>query len=873
MPAAVTAAAFFRCPHGHPAIPVDLHQPLLLFALPYDSIMSSPPSPESKFDALAATLVGQLYLQLLGRPPDEAGQAHYIRRLKAGYLPEDVVYDICHSEEFKSRAVSSDHHRRALLRARFLRIPFIGLAIRRKYFQPFHASEYQNWIDSFLGPTTPINETASTLQAIDRAPIGTPYSQDNSTLKKHSTPSPAPMDNEAPATAPDSRRAIQMTPNKRIADGRYAGLVPYSEHLHGSLDVIVCVHNALADVQRCLKSVIAHSPYNISLILVDDGSQPPTADYLTNFARVHKCLLIRNEAARGYTFAANQGLRASRSDFCVLLNSDTIVTAQWLQKMVACARSYPCIGIVGPLSNTASWQSIPDIASGADWATNPLPDGYTVDSYARAVEGNSLRLYPRMSFLNGFCLLLTRKLIEDIGYFDEIHFGAGYGEENDYCLRARAAGWQLALADDTYVFHAQSKSYSHERRKALSEAAGQKLASLHTPETVERGVQQCKDDLCLVSLRAHARYFVERAKLRESARRRWAGLRILFVLPVMHSGGGSNVVITEALALQKMGIVVFLANLSAHRSAFEQSYPDLGIPTIYVDDPSGIPDLASNFDALIATANQSAHWLAPLDQDRRVRLGYYVQDFEPLFYDPASSGYHSALASYTTSSRMQLFTKTVWNKREVLLNTGRAPRIVGPSYDVDLFRPQHQQDLESHPGPLRITAMIRASSPRRNPVGTLAVLRNLRQKYGDSIRISIFGHDDSPILDDGASVLNSLERYGHLRPTQIARLLSETDIFLDLSHYQAMGLTAMEAMSCGAAVVVPLAGGANSYAINGLNSLMLDTTNQMGVAQAVSTLIDDPQRLAQLRRRGMQDVAKFHPEASAVKILESLYAQ
>jgi len=60
--------------------------------------------------------------------------------------------------------------------------------------------------------------------------------------------------------------------------------------------------------------------------------------------------------------------------------------------------------------------------------------------------------------LNGFCLAIKRTLITDIGIFDEEAFGEGYGEENDYCLRAVKAGWQLAVADDTYIYHAQSRS-------------------------------------------------------------------------------------------------------------------------------------------------------------------------------------------------------------------------------------------------------------------------------------------------------------------------------------------------------------------------------------------------------------------------------
>ena len=124
--------------------------------------------------------------------------------------------------------------------------------------------------------------------------------------------------------------------------------------------------------------------------------------------------------------------------------------------------SDPRIGLVGPLSNTASWQSIPDVRlPDGEWAENPLGEGTTPEDMARSVARYSGRLYPRLPFLNGFCLLIRRQVIDELGRFDEVTFGRGYGEENDYCLRAAKAGWQLAVADDVYVYHRQSRSYSH----------------------------------------------------------------------------------------------------------------------------------------------------------------------------------------------------------------------------------------------------------------------------------------------------------------------------------------------------------------------------------------------------------------------------
>ena len=282
------------------------------------------------------------------------------------------------------------------------------------------------------------------------------------------------------------------------------------------VSIIICVHNAYEDVKRCLESVgyYTHEPYEI--VIVDDGSAEETSNYLVEYAKVQSVKLVRNETARGYTYAANQGIQASTGEFVVLLNSDTVVTDGWLDRMVACVQASERVGVVGPLANTASYQSIPEYQSNGDWAENALPENITIQDMGRMVAQNSARLYPEMPLLNGFCLLVRRKVFEEIGNFDEENFGAGYGEEDDFVLRARAAGWKLRLADDTYIYHAQSKSYSKEKRIALSERAGKVLKSKHGVEIIQKSVDFMEHNRVLEGIRAKSQVMYEReAAIRE----------------------------------------------------------------------------------------------------------------------------------------------------------------------------------------------------------------------------------------------------------------------------------------------------------------------------------------------------------------------
>lgn len=642
-----------------------------------------------------------------------------------------------------------------------------------------------------------------------------------------------------------------------------------------TVDIIVCVHNALEYVKQCLESVVryTHPPY--LLILIDDGSSEETQAYLEGFARAQGALLIRNERPRGYTRAANQGLRLSQAEYVILLNSDTMVTPGWLDRMIACAESEPSIGLVGPLSNTASWQSIPEVFNlqQDDWAENELPEGITPVDMGELVAQYSGRIYPRVRFLNGFCLLIKRKVLEKIGLFDEETFGSGYGEENDYCLRAYEAGWQLAIADDAYVYHWGSRSYSCEQRLRLRDQADQALMIKHGRRIIDEGIAECWYGRELLGIRARSQVMLERHQLTTEGRRHWKGKRLLFLLPVADPGGGGNVVLQEARAMQEMGVDVRVLNLLGSRKLFERNYLVNSIPLIYVRDVQEIPEIASHFDVVIATTYNSVYWLESVSRKRGYPLiGYYVQDFEPYFFSQSSEEFRLAWESYNLYPNLIRFTKTDWNRFIVEEKIGVNCHVVRPSVDIDLFRPRRRHHPSWPNRPLRIAAMVRPSTPRRNPRLTMEVLRDIYYEHKGAIEIILFGcrSDDPEFLNLPRNF--RWRNVGMLTPQGVASLLNEIDVFCDFSEYQAMGLTAMEAMACGAAVIVPSKGGAQSFAVHEKNSLVVDTTSREACVAALERLIVDDDLRVSLQRQAIFDICNFFPEKAAFNILKTLFS-
>ena len=148
----------------------------------------------------------------------------------------------------------------------------------------------------------------------------------------------------------------------------------------------------------------------------------------------------------------------------MLLNSDTEVTPRWLQKLTIAAYSDPRVATVTPFSNAAGAFSVPEIGVDA-----PIPFPFTTLKMARLTERLSSHAYPRVPTGNGFCMFIKRQVLAEIGGFDEQNFARGYGEENDFCMRASLAGWHHIIDDSLFVYHRGSSSFRGEKERLVKE--------------------------------------------------------------------------------------------------------------------------------------------------------------------------------------------------------------------------------------------------------------------------------------------------------------------------------------------------------------------------------------------------------------------
>lgn len=631
-----------------------------------------------------------------------------------------------------------------------------------------------------------------------------------------------------------------------------------------SIDIVVPVFNALDDVKLCLQSLARSTDgFRVRVLVVNDGSDEATSQWLQAYCSGNTLFqLIEHPVNRGYTRAVNTGLRASTADYVITQNSDTIVSAGWLKGMVRCMRSDPRIGIVGPLSNAATWQNVPNLRDkSGSFAVNDLPNGHSVETMAQLVASVSNQHYPRTSFLNGFCFMIRRAVIDQVGFMDEENFPIGYGEENDYCIRTTDAGYDLAIADDVYIFHAKSKSFGHERRKLLSEEGTQSIKRKHTPKKYEERVALIKKTEPLDLVRE--KISVELARRQNSDRVDLMQMRVLFLLPVKGGGGGAHSVVQEVTEMNRLGLHARVGVKHEQLQSFIKQYADIpNADQLFVgfDDPS-LLQVAEDYDVVVGTIFSSMKLVHRIvSANPHILPAYYVQDYEPMFFTEGTPEWQEAFDSFARVPGAFLFAKTNWIINEVKLKHGLTVKKVQPSIDHEVYKPVRRIAN----GRLTISAMIRPQTPRRGAERTMRLLAQVQRALGERIEIILFGCDqEHPDFQKLERDFTFVMRGPLVRP-QVAELLAQSDLFIDMSDYQAFGRTALEAMACGCSALVPAAGGADEYAIHQDNALVVDTLNEPQCLKAILQLLNDAESLQQMQRKGLMTAARYSVHAAAI---------
>ncbi|HUA08805.1 MAG TPA: glycosyltransferase family 2 protein [Candidatus Acidoferrales bacterium] len=218
----------------------------------------------------------------------------------------------------------------------------------------------------------------------------------------------------------------------------------------GLVSIVTLSWNTPEFTLQALESIRQHTAEPYEVIVVDNGSRAETLAALATIDDPH-VKIVYNKTNRGFSGGNNDGIAHARGDYVILLNNDVIVTPGWADGLVDAFRRIPGLGISAPRSNNVTGdQQVADAQYG---------DIAAMQAYA--VERR--RLYGQQGYITdraiGFCWCISRTVLDQIGALDE-RYVLGNFEDDDYCMRVRAAGYLIYVCNDVFIHHFGSRSFA-----------------------------------------------------------------------------------------------------------------------------------------------------------------------------------------------------------------------------------------------------------------------------------------------------------------------------------------------------------------------------------------------------------------------------
>ena len=650
-------------------------------------------------------------------------------------------------------------------------------------------------------------------------------------------------------------------------------------------DIVLPVYNGLTYVSDCIASIIDNSgecPYR--LFIIDDCSDYLTNAHLTKLSKTYSQIILhRNSENLGFVKSCNIGIALGEAPYVVLINSDVIVTSGWLSRLLRCAESDTRIASVNPLTNYASNINIP-MAPGANF--------YGMDE---VLSNNSPTNYPNVVTGVGFCMLLRRSALDEVGLFDEV-YGRGYCEESDLCMRLTTHGYRTVVADNVYIFHKgratftdRGERYKHNReifdsrwgreykrqfQTFLSENPLKSVRDLFSlkqqwdPEPSMRETYRCmrgriRQRQYLKVIREVAwgiRNFLAAKRdtvTTDSVARvtRPNRLRVTYVLHNLSIAGGVLSVVQLVDELILLGVEARIVALREYMEIYDWKF--FTRPIVF----RSASELVANFpesDIAVATHWTTVPWVTDAVKIGRVGASiYFIQDYEGWFFPEEDKESRKSVGKTYDLIELKIV-KSDWLKG-LLTKDGHCAVKIPLGMDLKLFYPR---DVKKADHPV-VMAMTRPRTPRRGFPHVMEALRQVKEAVPE-VEIVLFGDDLSsqniPFAYRDERIITDQNR--------LAELYSSADVFLDGSDFQGFGRTALEAMACGAGCVLTSVGGVTEYSHDGKNCLLVPPQKPEFFAKAIIRILKDDHLAQRLVQGGFETIKAYCHKREAKETLK-----
>lgn len=564
------------------------------------------------------------------------------------------------------------------------------------------------------------------------------------------------------------------------------------------VDVVVPVYNGLHVLRPCLDSVVKRTTWPYQIILVDDGSDEKTKQFLHEFTlKTPNVTLITNPKNIGFAASVNRGIKGGSNPYICLLNSDTIVTENWLTKMIMALEADEKNKLVNPVTNNTAMIDVP-MQEGAS---------YLDMNYALSLTSphRHSEIVP-----TGFCFMFERSLLQDVGYFDEGYEG-GYGEETDFFMKVITKvkdgtfqRWRSVLADNSYIFHERGSSFS---TLGDSKHMGYRQLGSTRFHSIWPGFKPWLKSLDIEKIMAPIRsQLPPRALSRPDAR-----YSIAFVVhSAAFCGGMANIAnIVNELNERNINAKVVLVKRKPDKNTFV--LPELrSAPIVYNSPEEFVKDFGKNIftkGIVVAATNE----LVPIVEqvcknNTNLRSLLFSQSYDPEIA-PSEDVKKAMVENYSKLEKVITCSKWLSAKIEKAHNV-KTIGYVRPGVNTDLFYPRDRSKGDPRPTVL-IPFFGNAFKGHKRGADTARHLNELAEKDGTDLRILAYGTKavaDHPFITG----------LGQLSQPRLAQILgTEVDIFVNISHVESYGMPALEALACGVPVVSFQNRGITEYANEG----------------------------------------------------------
>ncbi|MBO4246020.1 MAG: glycosyltransferase [Bacilli bacterium] len=582
-------------------------------------------------------------------------------------------------------------------------------------------------------------------------------------------------------------------------------------------DVIIPVYKSPEWVKLCVYALFKNTAESVlnKVYLINDCDDPYTTNCLKNLKEKYdnKIELLQNKQNLGFIKTTNRGLKESKADYALLLNTDCLVSKDAIEKMINNIKDDPSIGLICPISSNAAN------------LTFDMFEGFNYSMMNNLFESKFKGMMFDACTVVGNCLLITRDCLDKAGYLDEA-YGMGYGEETDYQFKAMSKGFKAKVCIDTYVFHKSEVSFGTSKEKQERLNKNRELFFSRWGEEYNDLLKKYEKNDPIKYINDHLTNEDKKPVLDTA----------IYLNGIVQNAGGVHVVVdmVNYLAINNQNVNIVYDIMSTYKE-------------IMLFNPIESNALDNvKIAKIMSTVWSSVFSAKKITDSNKCKLLSFVQGNEVYFengsnYGKVETSYKLPDSILTISNYLKKNLKDTYNVDSTLITNG---------INVDLLKKDNNNTKVKS-----ITIVMRNNAMKGDWL-LLEIIRKLDKKC-KNLNFNVLYMDEH--IEFPRIVNNQLVKYlGPLSRADVNKLLQSSDIYIDASLNEGFGLNPIEAMAAGNVCVVSNSFGNSEYMVDGINGFVInDVNNSDEYVNAVMQIINDSKLFSKMLKETKKTLKDF----------------